>query len=204
MAKTASATYGLAVTLTDSEANAITMDRRVQDLGRGGPAPLSASEKFAIVANAWLKDFAKGAIMIPAEWSERIRTAIGTEDPSAIVEQVEIAVGKSGDATRVEWHVDPTQIQFYQQLADNAGVTMNHQLKSLLDYAYSQGWFGSSAPDAFKILLDPEQYRRLQELFGKDIVTGADVMEQIEVIAHRPFEESLNDGDLVLDSISKE
>jgi predicted lactoylglutathione lyase len=72
--------------------------------------------------------------------------------------------------------VDPTQIAFYKQLAYNNNVSLDHECTALMNYAYSQGWFGMSAPEAFKILLTPAQYRELQQAFARDIVTGEDVM----------------------------
>ena len=103
-----------------------------------------------------------------------------TLDPEKIVEAVEKSAGRSWDSVRVEWVPDATHLAFYKQLADANGITLEHELKTLLDFAYSQGWFGMAAPDPFKILLTPEQFRTLQEMFGKDIPTGADVMEKIQ------------------------
>jgi hypothetical protein len=183
--------YGVAVPLSVADANAIAA--HVQDNG-------SIESKLSTVATGLLRDLAKGGIMIAPEWAERISTAIGTTDAPAIVAVVEKSVDRRGDATVVQWVVDPTQIAFYQQLADSNGVTLAHELKALMDYAYEQGWFGVAAPDAFKILLDAQQYRDLQQMFSKDIVTGQDVMARLNVAFDRAFAPE-EGSDLVLDSL---
>ena len=192
MAKNTSTSYGLVVSLSDSEANAITMAQ---------PAGQSAADKLSLTAGSLLRDLAKGGVMIGPEWATRIEAAIETTDPSAIVDHVERSVRRKGDATRIEWVVDPTQVQYYQMLADNAGVSLEHELKSMLDFAYEQGWFGSAAPDAFKILLTPEQYRYLQGLFEKDIVTGADVIDQLKADAGRVL--APEENDFILDALKE-
>ena len=138
--------------------------------------------------------------MIPPDLASRIQVAIDTLDPAAITEHVEKAVNRQGEAVVVNWVVDPTQIQFYQSLADNAGISLEQQLKSLLDYAFSQGWFNSAAPDPFKILLDAEQWRFLQKLFGKDLPTGEDVINRMLEESGTTFEPE-GEEDLVLDSL---
>ena len=183
--------YGLVVTLTDPEANAITESQ---------PAGQTAAEKLSLVANGLLRDLAKGGAMLAPEWASRVEAAIGTTDAAAVVDAVERSANRSGDATVVSWVVDPTQINFYQMLADNAGISLNHQLKSLLDYAYSQGWFGSAAPDLFKLLLTQEQYRFLQQMFEKDIVTGFDVIEKLQVGSEASW--APPEDDVVLDSLA--
>lgn len=193
MAKTTT-NYGLAVAL--SEADAGNIAEHIQGQG-------SVESKLSGAATGLLRDLAKGGVMVPSEWAARIESAIGTTDPAAIVEHVERAAGRSGDATRVEWIVDPTQLQFYKHLADNAGVSLEHQLKSLLDYAYSQGWFGMAAPDVHKLLVTPEQYRWLQQVFEQDIVTGEEVIERLHKAGVNPAVVAEDDDDLVLDSLTK-
>jgi hypothetical protein len=144
------------------------------------PGPASNIEKMSQVSASLLRDLLKGGTMVPGEWGSRIESAIGSLDPEKIVEAVEKSAGRSWDSVRVEWVPDATHLAFYKQLADANGITLEHELKTLLDFAYSQGWFGMAAPDPFKILLTPEQFRTLQEMFGKDIPTGADVMEKIQ------------------------
>ena len=170
MAKNSNTNYGLVVSLSDVEANAITTAQ---------PAGQTASDKLSIVAGGLLRDLAKGGAMVPPEHATRIEAAIGTTDPAAITAAVEQSVGRSGESTVVRWIVDPTQVQFYQSLADNNGVTLEQELKSLMDYAYGNGWFGMGAPDVFKILLDAGQYRELQKMFERDIVTGEDIMDRL-------------------------
>ncbi len=128
----------------------------------------------------------------------RIDSAIHSTEPPAIVDAVERSAGRKGEATRVEWIVDPTQIAYYQSLADNAGVSLEQQLKSILDYALMQGWLGAGAPDLFKILLSPQQYRALQTLFAKDVVTGTDIMQRIGA------EQAAVEDDMILSSLTGE
>lgn len=183
--------YGLVVGLSEAEANAIT---------EHVSGPYTSTEgKLGVVATGLLRDLVKGGVMIGPEWATRIETAIGTTEAQAIVEAVERVAGKIGEATIVPWIVDPTQLPFYQSLADNRDFTLAQQLKAVMDYAYEQGWFGMGAPDPFKILLTAEQWRALQQIFGKDIVTGQDVMDRLgtpEVGTFAP-----EDGDLILDSL---
>ena len=193
MGKSGNTSYGLTVSLSDSDANAITAAQ---------PAGQTASDKMSIVAGGLLRDLAKGGVMIPPEYATRIEAAIAVTDPAAITDAVEKSAKMSGDATRVEWIVDPTHIQFYQSLADNNGVTLERELKTLLDFAYEQGWFGMSAPDVNKILLDAGQYKELQQMFGKDIPTGEDVMERLRKEYCGTFAPE-EDDDLVMDSLEK-
>lgn len=190
MAKSIS--YGLTVSLTEADSNAITTQVS---------AGATAADKLSITAGQLLRDLARGGQMIPPEWASRIDAAIHTTDPGAVTEAVEKSAGRAGEATRVEWLVDPTQIAFYQMLADNAGVSLNHQLKTLLDFAYAQGWFGMSAPDPFKLLVSPEQWRYLQQVFEKDIVTGDDVVEKLRKVIGSPAIVSEDDDDLVMESL---
>ena len=177
MAKSGNTSYGLTVSLSDVEANAITAAQ---------PAGQTASDKMSIVAGGLLRDLAKGGVMIPPEYATRIEAAIEATDPAAITAAVEKSASKQGEATTVQWVVDPTHIQFYQSLADNNGVTLERELKTLLDFAYEQGWFGMSAPEVNKILLGAGQYKELQQMFSKDIVTGEDVMERLRGQAMTP------------------
>ena len=185
--------YGLVVSLSDVEANAITTAQ---------PAGQSATDKLSIVAGSLLRDLARGGAMVPPEYATRIEAAIETMDPAAIASAVEKSVSRQGEATTVQWVVDPTHIQFYQQLADNNGVTLERELKSLLDFAYEQGWFGMSAPEVNKILLDAGQYRELQKMFGKDIPTGEDVINRLRNEYRGTFAPEEDDA-LVFDSLEK-
>ena len=193
MAKSGNTSYGLTVSLSDVEANAITAAQ---------PAGQTASDKMSIVAGGLLRDLARGGAMIPPEYATRIEAAIEATDPAAITAAVEKSASKQGEATTVQWVVDPTHIQFYQSLADNNGVTLERELKTLLDFAYEQGWFGMSAPEVHKILLDAEQYKELQQMFGKDIPTGEDVMERLRKEFRGVFAPE-EDDDLVMDSLEK-
>jgi hypothetical protein len=178
-------------------------DNEVQAIAATLPGPQAAGEKVAEVGARLVKQYAQGAALLPAEWAARIEAALGTLDPRAVAEAVEKAMHRQGEAVVVEWVVDPTQIAFYQMLAENAGLSLERQLKSMLDYAYSQGWFGMGAPDADKILLTPEQYRALQRLFGKDIVTGEDVMERLQEADGAGFIQAEEEEDPILGSLDR-
>lgn len=194
MARNNELVFMLTVPLSSVDANAITM--RVE------PGE-TAADKLSRVATSLLRDLAKGGVMLAPEWAGRVQAAIGTVDSETIATHVEKAVGRSGDSTRVEWIVDPTQIGFYMEQAENAGISLNQQLKAHLDYAYQNGWLGSSAPDPFKILLTKDQYKALQNLFAKDVVTGQDVIDRlgeagalkaVEDTEYDPVLESLTEG----------
>lgn len=189
MGKTTS--YGLTVSLTDVDANAITLQV---------PTGQSASDKLSMAAGGLLRDLAKGGQMIPPEYAVRIQDAIGTTDPPTITTVVEKSVNRDGDAILIPWRVDPTQITFYRHQAENAGITLEQQLKAHMDLAYAQGWLGSSAPDAFKVLFTPEQWRFLQGLLEKDMPTGEDVIDLLRKAAGAAGE----DEDPVMDSLRGE
>lgn len=191
MSKVSEVVYALAVPLKIKEADTI---------AGAVKTPGSTESKLGAVSAGLLSDLARGGVMVPAEWAERIQAAIGTTDPTAVVAAVEKSAQRQGDATVVEWVVDPTQVQFYQSLADNAGVTLGQQLKSIMDYAYMQGWLGQAAVDPFKLLFSHEQYQYLQAMFQKDIVTGDDVMERLRQSGNLP-EERGEDDDVLLDSL---
>lgn len=146
---------------------------------------------------------ARGGVLLDPEWVERIQTAIGTTDVPAIVEAVEKSVGRQGEAVVVPWIVDPTQVAFYQGLADNQGITLAHQLKTVMDFAYANGWLGYGAPDAHKILLTPEQFRFLQGLFQKDIPTGEDVINALQTGDGAAFVQG-EEEDALLGSLTEE
>jgi hypothetical protein len=165
--------YGLTVGLPEDAATAI---------ANHVPGPQSTAEKLGAVASGLLCDLALGGAMLPPAYAERIQQALGSTDPATITAAIEKAASKDGEATLVYWRVDPTQIAFYKQLADNvppSGISLEQQLKSLLDYAFAQGWFGMGAPDVYKILLTAEQWKFLQQLFAKDIPTGEDVIDKL-------------------------
>lgn len=183
-------TFGLTVSLNDKDTSAITA---------AIPGERTPTDKINTVAAGLLRDLARGGVMIPNDYAERIQAAINTAEPAEIASAVEKSVGKSGESTRVEWIVDPTQISFYQSQADNAGITLNHQLKSHMDWFFLQGGLGSSAPDPFKILLTAEQWKELQRRFGKDIPTGEDVMEALGANSV-----VFSDEDLMLDPLKEE
>lgn len=176
--------FGLGVNLTVQEATALC----------GGQA---SPERLSVIATNLLRQLAGGGIMIPPEWAQRVDEAIHTAEPAAIVEHVEKAVGKQGDYTTVEWLVDPTQIGFYKMQADNAGISLAMQLKAHMDYGYGNGWLGQTAPEPFKILLTPEQYRELQQLFARDIVVGQDIMNALGGVLPAAAED-----DLVLETLA--
>jgi hypothetical protein len=177
--------YEISVKLSETEAAAIS--------ARGGT--LSAT------ATTLLRDYARGGAVIPAEWAARIQAAIDTVEASAIVDHVEKSVGRHGESVVVEWVVDPTQIQFYREQAENAGMTLQQQLKAHMDYGYAQGWLGSTAPDPFKLLLTAEQYRWLRQLCEKDVVTGSDVIARLHQAGATPSFVTEDDEDLVLNAL---
>ena len=177
MGKSRNFNYAIMVNVTEDEA--VALQDRV-------PESASTVHAMATLATEYLRGLAAGGAFLPPEWAQRARAAIGSVDPAAVISAVERSVRRDGEATRVEWIVDPTQIQFYRGLADNAGVSLEHELKTLLDYAYEQGWFGWAAPDVFKLLLTAPQYRYLQQVFEKDIVTGDDVMQRLHQLVGTP------------------
>lgn len=181
------ATLTIATTVKEAEAAA----EHVKDDG-------SILEKLSVIAGRAIKAVARGGFIITEEWAERIKTAIGTADGSVIAEHVEKAVGRRGDCHVVEWVVDPTQVTFYRMQAENSGKSLDHHLKSMMDFAYEQGWLGSTAPEAFKLLLAPEEYAELQSLFKKDIVTGHDVVSMVRKVM------TTEEDSLVLDSLMEE
>ena len=186
--------FGLSVALNAADAKAI--DARV-------PSNRPLTDKLGEIAGGLLTDLARGGTMIPPEWASRIESAIGSTDPAAIVDHVEKSVNRAGASTRIEWIPDPTQIAWYQPLADNAGITLEMQLKSIMDFAYEQGYFGQNAPDPFKVLLSPEQYRILQKMFGRDIVTGEDIMDVLQKDVHAEIGPADEEDDLIMESLAE-
>lgn len=192
---------GIQVSLTDAEANAIAAAQ---------PPGMSTHEQLGRCATIVLSELAKGAILIPADYAARVRQAIDTDSPIAVVEHVESAVNRQGEAVIVPWVVDPTQVQYYRELAENNGMTLERQLKAVMDYAFSEGWLGSGVPITHYIMLDSEQYRKLQDLFKKDVVNGEDVvnaavgnLQAIEFGAPpAPVDNSEPTGDPVIDSLT--
>ena len=169
MARNPNVRFGLTVDLTAGEANAITSQA----------AGETATEKLSVVAAGLLKDLAGGGTMLSPPMAERINAAIGTIEESAIVANVEKAAGTDGDAVIVRWRIDPTQVEFYRQVAESNGISLEAHVKNVFDYGFMQGWCGSSAPDAFKLLVTADQFAYLQQRFEKDSVTGEDVVEAL-------------------------
>jgi len=163
--------YGLTVGMTQDQVDLIADNV-------AGDAP--TQDKLGAVASGLLCDLADGGIMIPPAYAERIRDVSGQLDAVDITERVERSAGRFGESTVVEWIPDPSQVGYYQALADNQGLTLKQQLKAILDYAIEQGWLGSGAPDPWKILLTKEQYEWLAEVLGKEDPTGEDVVQFIE------------------------
>lgn len=193
MAKDSNVNYGITVRLSEADVNAISEGVR----GQAAPA-----EKLGAVASGLLRDLARGGVMIEPDWASRIESAVGSTEQSVIVEAVEKSVNRRGEDTIVEWEVDPTQIAWYKQLADNVppmGISLNQQCKSIMDWAYSQGYFGQNAPDPYKILLEPEQWQYLQKLLAKDIPTGYDVIALLS--GERKPEVIEEEDDLVMDAL---
>jgi hypothetical protein len=186
-----------AVVVAMSDSDAIKLGALIS-----GDAPVV--EKLGRLASEHLKSLAAGGASIPPEWAIRVKAAIGTLEHEAIVAAVEKSVGRQGDSIVVPWVVDPTQIAFYDSLAESAGITREQQLKSLMDFAYSQGWFGMGAPDPFKLLLTQAQYRWLQQLFEKDNVTGEDVVEKLRRSGAIPTHIAEDDDDPVMASLRGE
>jgi hypothetical protein len=177
------------VTLTDAEANSITIAQ---------PAGTSAMDKLSISAGSLLRDLAHGGTMIGPEWTTRIETALGTVEAAAVVKAVETSMNRDGDAVIVPWRIDPTQVAFYQGVADSNGVSLESHVKSVFDYGFEQGWVSQAAPEVFKILLTSEQFRQLQQMFEKDSPTGQDVIDRLEKLGGG-FE--AEDHDLILDEM---
>lgn len=190
MAKNSDVNYGLVASLPPA-----TMDAVAGRLPGNG----TAAEKVSGFVTSLLRDLATGGIFIPPDWAARVRAVLDPASPERITETVEKVAQRRGDCTVVEWVVDPTQVNFYREQADNNGLTLEQQVKAHLDYAFANGWLGTGAPEPFKILLTGEQYRRLQERFLKDIVTGADVMAEFDKTA--PIEE---EEDPVLASLRRQ
>ena len=186
--------FGLTVSLDEAQSNVI---------AENAPGQAGVAEKLSAVAAGLLADLAKGGVMIPPDWAIRIRNAIGTVEPAAIIENVEKAVGRCGESVRIEWVPDPTWLGFLQAQADNTGITLSHQLQAHLDHALCQGWLGGSAPDPFKLLLDRDQYRELQQFFEKDVVTGTDVVDCVRRNEGTAFVQAADDDtELIMDSLS--
>lgn len=172
-------TFAILVNLSDADAGAI---------GAASDPSQALEINLGRAATGLLRDYARKGVMIPPEYADRIETAIGNTEPASITEHVEASVKRRGEATVVEWIIDPTQILFFQELANSRGFSLENQLKSAMDYAYMQGWFNQNTPDPYKILLTQEQYRQLQNMFDQDIVTGYDVMQRLEQTAVAEFD----------------
>lgn len=169
--------YGLLVPLTEEGAAKI-----AQQI----PGNATLLGKLEATAEVLMNDLAKGGVMIPPEWADRVEAALGTTDVPAIVEAIEKGVGKRGDATVVEWVVDPTQIQYYEGLAANHDLSLQRQLKATMDWGFTHGWVGAGVPEVNMLLVSPDQYRYLQQMFEKDIVTGTDLVEALRHQAGSP------------------
>lgn len=168
MAKTK---FGLTVQLNSEHADLI-----ADNIAGEAPLPI----KLEGVASGLLSDLAKGGIMIPPAYAERIRTATGQLDAVDITERCERTVGMKGDGPVVDWTPDPMWVGYLQSLADNQGITLRRQVETVMNHAFEQGWFGSAAPDPFKLLLTKEQYELLEKALGKPDVTGQDIIDFVE------------------------
>ena len=163
--------YGLTVQLDGSDADAI-----ADNIAGEAPLPI----KLEGVASKLLSDYAKGGIMITPAYADRIQTAVGHLDVVDITERCERTVGMKGEAQVVDWTPDPMWVGYLQNLADNQGITLRRQVETVMNHAFEQGWFGSAAPDPWKILLTKEQYEYLEKTLGKKDVTGEDIIEFVE------------------------
>jgi len=163
--------YGIIVQLEDGHAETI-----AENITSLAPLP----DKLGIAASGLLTDLAKGGIMIPSDYAQRIRAATGQLDAVDITERAERTVGMKGDAVVVDWTPDPMWVGYLQNLADNQGLTLRQQVKTVMNHAFEQGWLGQGAPDPFKILLTKEQYEWLEKALNKPDVTGADIIDFVE------------------------
>jgi hypothetical protein len=168
MAKTK---YGLTVQLDGASADLI-----ADNIAGDAPLPI----KLEGVASGLLSDLAKGGIMIPPAYADRIRTATGQLDAVDITERCEGTVGMKGESHGVNWWPDPMWEGYLQNLADNQGITLHRQVETVMNHAFEQGWFGSAAPDPWKLLLTKEQYEWLEKTVGKQNVNGQDLIDFVE------------------------
>jgi hypothetical protein len=162
--------YAVLVSIKDTEAKAIEA---------ASPSSTSFEQALTKLTTDSIRELANGGILIPSQVAQRIESAISTKDPDAILDYVEMAVNRKGEAVRVEWIVDPTQISFYQEIAERNGQSLEQLLKDTLDYAFLQGWVGNTPTNVHCALFDEQQYRDLQKLFGKDMVLGSDIYNLI-------------------------
>lgn len=193
MAKT---NYGVTVRLNPEHADLI-----AEHIESEAPLP----EKLGATASGLLTDLAKGGIMIPPDYADRIRKSTGQLDAVDITERCEGSVGMRGDASLVTWAPDPMWVGYLQNLADNQGLTLNQQVKSVLDHAFEQGWLGTAAPDPWKLLFTKEQHRWLSDALGKgDCLTGLDVIEFVEKNTGMAAFVQSEEAEDVMDTVFKE
>lgn len=170
-AKTPEITAGIDVTISEAQRSrlcAMAADSR-------------PSEALSGIATGLLQDLADGGMMLNGRTVDRIAAALSDSGfgEEALIKVVEKGVRRFGQASIVDYAIDPIYISPLEEWSKSNGRTVQELVQDCMSICFDNEYFYSLDFERRPLYLTVEQYRELAEMMGKELIFGADLFEFI-------------------------
>ncbi len=172
MAKTKTVLIPTSVELTEDQVSAL-------QEGIGSNADLTT--EIRKYANAFLRTYIEGGLMLSRQHLEAIERATGTKLslPEEVIQFALEAKGRKNGQYTVSAEVDEAFWPSVEETAAHSGLTPDELLQNLIQYVISEGWVYSWSPSGFTLHFTEADAQYLQDLVGKKAFTGKDLVSTL-------------------------
>lgn len=145
------------------------------------------SEAMSGLATGLLQDLADGGSMLSANSIARLRHSLPNPfDEQALIGLVEKGARRFGQSEVIEYVVDPIWKEPLNQWAATNGRTAQELVQDCMQQAFDQEWFYNMAFERKTLYLTTAQYATLCAALGREVVSGADVVDYMAAMSEPP------------------
>lgn len=173
MARDSKFLYTAEVALTEAQA------KTIADSAKGQPLPATIQK----LCQFFLNEHTNGGMLLRNTDLEAIEGVVGERIATAaeIVKAVMAGKGREDGQLTIKHRIDPALEDALKQTADWMGMTISDVMEELANTVASNGWaYNWQPPTDRQLNLTEEDYAVLQEMLGKKVVFGADVVAHLK------------------------
>ena len=142
----------------------------------------------ASLATTTLTQLAEGGAMIDPLTARHIEQAVGRFDnPMDLIPLIEKGAGKDGSNTVIPLKLDPVNMPYWENLAEQQGVTVEAMFQNAIDHIIDQDWLYVIEPQPRKLRVTEDDYKQIAAVIGKPNPSGCDIAEFIKSLAANPL-----------------
>lgn len=132
----------------------------------------------------FLRMYAAGGFMMQPSDLQRLKNEIGMEAtlPAQIVKALLAKGGKKEGQHVFEITIDPIYIEPLEAIAKEQGWSMDDLITDAIDTIMSNGWLYEISPKAAPFFVSPTERAELDEIMGKQVYRGGEVLAKIREI----------------------